>query len=41
MKHIFLATVFAVATLTACTHKTVVAPTDSKVVKTPCCKKAK
>ena len=39
MKHIFLAAVFAVATLTACSHKTVVAPTDTKVVKT--CKKAK
>ncbi|MEI6562081.1 MAG: hypothetical protein WCO68_08370 [Verrucomicrobiota bacterium] len=40
MKHLFLATVFAVATLSACSHKP--APVvDAKVVKTPakCCKK--
>jgi len=41
MKHLFLATVFAVATLTACAHKPAPAPVDAKVVKTPakCCKK--
>ena len=43
MKHTFLALAFAVATLTACSHKPAPAPTDAKVVKTPakCCKKAK
>ena len=38
MKHIILALAFAVATLTACSHKAPVV-TDSKVVKTPACKK--
>ena len=35
MKHLFLATVFAVATLTACAHKTTTVVTDTKVVKAP------
>jgi hypothetical protein len=34
MKHLFLAAVFAVATLTACSHKPAPAPVDAKVVKT-------
>jgi hypothetical protein len=37
MKHIFLAVAFAVATLTACSHKPAPVCTDSKVVKTPAC----
>lgn len=44
MKHLFLATVFAVATLTACSHKSTTVVTDTKVVKTPatkCCKAKK
>lgn len=39
MKHIFLAAVFAVATLTACSHKPAPTVVDTKVVKTV--KKAK
>ena len=43
MKHLFLAAAFAVATLTACSHKPAPVVTDSKVVKAPakCCAAAK
>lgn len=41
MKHIILAVAFAVATLTACSHKSAPVQQDCKVVKTPACKKAK
>jgi len=43
MKNILIAVAFAVATLTACSHKSAVVVTDTKVVKTPVkhCAKAK